>query len=102
MSKKLYVASLPFSVNSDEELAKIFGAIGTVASVKIITDATTGKGKGIGFVEMETEEDAALAISQLNGSTYGGRKILVSEARSEIKSKQEDAGALEADDDSID
>jgi RNA recognition motif-containing protein len=80
MSKKLYVASLPFSIVSDE-LEKMFSSIGTVISVKIITDATTGKGKGFAFVEMETEEDAVKAIAQLNGSSYGDRTILVSEAR---------------------
>ncbi len=88
MSTKLYIASLPFSVGN-EELEKIFSAIGTVTSAKIITDSTTGKGKGFGFVEMATEEDAATAITQLNGSSYSGRKILVSEANSEIRNKKE-------------
>ena len=86
MSKKLYVASLPFSVNTDAELTAIFEAIGTVTSAKIIVNAKTGVGKGIGFVEMGTEEEAAAAISQLNESTYGGRKIKVTEARSETRS----------------
>jgi RNA recognition motif-containing protein len=101
MSKKLYVASLPFSVASDEELEKIFSPIGAVTSAKIITDTATGKGKGFGFVEMETDEAAEQAISQLNGSSFGGRKILVSEARSETRTKKED-DILDDDDESSD
>jgi cold-inducible RNA-binding protein len=89
MSKKLYVSSLPFSVNTDDELKSILGAIGTVTSAKIIVDTKTGKGKGFGFVEMETEEAAEQAINQLNNSTYSDRKILVSAAKSDTNSKND-------------
>ncbi|MEK7146264.1 MAG: RNA-binding protein, partial [Patescibacteria group bacterium] len=37
--------------------------------------------KGFGFVEMETEEEAAKAIEMFNGQELDGRKISVSEAR---------------------
>ena len=90
MSTKLYVSSLPFSVNNNEELEKIFSAIGTVVTAKIITDSATGKGKGFGFIEMESEALAAEAVKQLHGSSYGGRTISVAEARSESKNKNED------------
>jgi RNA recognition motif-containing protein len=96
MSTKLYISSLPFSVNTDDELNNIVSAIGTVLSAKIITDSATGKGKGFGFVEMETEEAAEQVISQLNNTTYNGRTILVSAARSEIKNKND----IAADEDS--
>jgi RNA recognition motif-containing protein len=101
MSKKLYVASLPFSLNTDEELAKIFSAVGTVTAAKIITDAKTGKGKGFGFIEMSTDAEADQAISQLHDSSYGGRKIAVSLARSETRTETQD-DSLEDDDESID
>jgi cold-inducible RNA-binding protein len=89
MSKKLYISSLPFSVNTDDELKSIVSAIGAVTSAKIITDTKTGKGKGFGFIEMETEESAEQAITQLNNTTYNGRTILVSEARSEVNNKKD-------------
>ena len=92
MSKKLYVASMPFSAGN-EDLEKLFGAIGTVTSAKMIIDAKTGKGKGFGFVEMASEDEAAEAISQLNGSTFSGRTILVSEAKSESDTKKTDDDA---------
>jgi RNA recognition motif-containing protein len=80
MSKKIYVGNLPFSA-SEEELQKHFEQAGTVESVKIITDQHSGRSKGFGFVEMETEEGAKGAIDKLNGSDMGGRSISVSEAR---------------------
>ena len=80
MNKKLYVASLPFGFGN-KELEEMFGAIGTVVSAKIIMNPSTGLGKGFGFVEMSSEEEAEQAIAQLNGSSCAGRTILVSKAK---------------------
>ncbi|MGE5893579.1 MAG: RNA recognition motif domain-containing protein [bacterium] len=80
MGKKLYVGNMSFEV-TEEALREVFAAVGAVASAKIITDAATGRSKGFGFVEMESEEDAAKAISDLNGKTIKDRAIVVSEAR---------------------
>src|SRR4030042_2497895 len=80
MSNKLYVGSLPYSVN-DEILSQIFTPYGTVESAKVITDRETGLSKGFGFVEMASEEEANEAIKNLNGSGYEGRTLTVSMAR---------------------
>ena len=80
MSNKLYVGSLPYSVN-DDILSQIFSPHGAVESAKVITDRETGLSKGFGFVEMATEQEANEAINQLNGSGYEGRTLTVSKAR---------------------
>lgn len=80
MNKRLFVAGLPFSTTEDE-LKNLFADIGNVVSVKIITDRMTGQSKGFGFVEMETEDEATSAVSKLNGSDLGGRKLVVAEAK---------------------
>ena len=80
MNKRLFVGSLPFEATSDE-LKDIFAKIGAVVSANVIVDKMSGRSKGFGFVEMESEEDAKKAIETLNGSEVGGRKIFVSEAR---------------------
>ncbi len=80
MTSKLYVGSLPYSVN-DEALSKIFSPFGSVESARVITDRATGLSKGFGFVEMASEEEAALAIQNLNGSDCQGRTLTVSKAR---------------------
>jgi RNA recognition motif-containing protein len=80
MSSKLYVGNLPFST-TEEALTEAFSALGTVDSVKIITDRDTGRSKGFAFVEMSDEEGAQKAIEALNGSDFGGRSLKISEAR---------------------
>lgn len=81
MSTKLFVGSLPWSVN-DEELKETFEKHGTVVSAKVITDRDTRRSRGFGFVEMESSSDAQNAITALNDSELNGRNIVVNEARS--------------------
>ena len=49
MGKKLYVGNLPFSA-TQSELDELFGQVGTVESVNIITDKFSGESRGFGFV----------------------------------------------------
>lgn len=79
-SNKLYVGGLPYST-SDMQLEDLFSAYGTVESVRIITDRMTGRSRGFGFVEMSTPEEADEATQQLNGTEYGGRTLVVNEAK---------------------
>ncbi len=80
MAKRLYVGSLAESVN-DAQLSEHFAKAGTVVSAKVITDRNTGQGKGFGFVEMSTDEEAQKAITELGGSMLGDKAIVVNEAR---------------------
>jgi len=80
MAKRLFVGGLPWATTEDE-LKDIFTAHGAVVSVKIITDKYSGRSKGFGFVEYETDEAGDAAIAALNGTDMGGRKIIVNEAR---------------------
>ncbi len=81
MSTKLFVGSLPWSVD-DEELKVNFEKHGTVVSAKVIMDRDTNRSRGFGFVEMESSSDANNAISALNDSELNGRNIVVNEAKS--------------------
>ena len=77
--KKIYVGNLPFSA-TQSELEDLFGAHGTVESVALITDRETGRPRGFGFVEMDTD-GATAAIQALNGQEMGGRTLRVNEAQ---------------------
>ncbi len=80
MARKLYVGNLPYeTVESD--LQELFASAGTVDTVNVMKDMATGRGRGFGFVEMATDEDAQNAIKQLNDFQYGGRNLTVNEAR---------------------
>jgi len=80
MAHNLFVGGLPYET-TQEELSRLFGAHGRVAAVKLIKDRDTGKSKGFGFVEMAEASAAKAAVAALNGTTVGGRRIVVNEAR---------------------
>lgn len=84
MNLKLYVGNIPFGA-SEEDLKKLFSEVGEVQSVKIVTDAYSGRARGFGFVEMTSQEDAKKAISLLNGKTLMDRALIVNEARPQKK-----------------
>jgi RNA recognition motif-containing protein len=76
----LYVSNLGFHV-SDDDLMNLFSAYGSVTSAKVITDRETGRSRGFGFVEMQSEEEGKKAIAGLEGKEVEGRSISVSVAR---------------------
>jgi cold-inducible RNA-binding protein len=80
MGRKLYVGNLSYSVTSDA-LGQLFAAHGKVDSAEVISDRETGRGKGFGFVEMSTDQEAQAAIAALNGQEHEGRKLTVNEAK---------------------
>jgi len=80
VSTKLFVGSLPWSVNY-EKLKETFEQHGSVLSAKIIVDRDTQRSRGFGFVEMENSTDASKAIKALNDSEIDGRNIVVNEAK---------------------
>ncbi len=80
MAKKLYVGGLPYSTTEDS-LKTAFSQAGAVSSSVIIMDKMSGRSKGFGFVEMESDDDAAKAIEMFNGKDFEGRTLTVNEAR---------------------
>jgi len=80
MGKKLYVGNLPYDV-TDADLEQLFNQHGTVQSAQVIQDRMTGRSKGFGFVEMDSDQEAQAAINDLNGKDYGGRALTVNEAK---------------------
>jgi cold-inducible RNA-binding protein len=80
MAKKLFVGGLPYAT-TDEELRSHFAQAGNVVSAQIVMDRMTGRSKGFGFVEMESDDEATKAIEMFNGTDFGGRSLAVNEAR---------------------
>ena len=79
--KKLYIGNLPFSA-TDDQLHEWFSQIGvTPSGVNLIRDRFTGQSRGFAFVEVSSDEDADRAINSLNGQNFGGRNLVVNEAR---------------------
>ena len=83
MNRKLFVGNLSFSTE-ERTLEELFGQAGNVTSVRVMRDQATGRARGFGFVEMETEEAAQAAIDKFNNSEVDGRRIAVNEARPQV------------------
>jgi RNA recognition motif-containing protein len=73
-NSRLYVGNLSYSTVTTE-LEQLFGSHGETKEVKII------EGKGFGFVEMSSAEDAEKAKEALDGYEFQGRALKVDEAR---------------------
>ena len=80
MNRKLYVGNLPFQT-TEADLETLFATAGDVATIAVMRDRETGRARGFAFVEMASDEGAAQAVDTLNNSSYGGRNLLVNEAR---------------------
>jgi RNA recognition motif-containing protein len=73
-SRKLYVGNLNYKT-TEETLKDLFTQYGEVTSVNVL------KGRGFGFVEMATGENALEAKNKLNGTEYEGRRLIVNDAK---------------------
>lgn len=80
MTSRLYVGNLPLSA-TEEGLKERFGRSGTVRSVIIVMDASTGRSRCFGYVEMSSEAEAQAAIGRLNMTRFEETVMSVSLAR---------------------
>ena len=80
MAAKLFVGNLSFNATT-ADLETLFGQAGTVSSVSIISDKSTGQSRGFGFVEMGSNQEAQAAIERFNGYDLQGRALTVNEAK---------------------
>lgn len=76
---KIYVGNLDFEAG-EPGVRDLFQAFGDVASVEIPTDWETGHSRGFAFVIMRNESEAGTAISELSGTSWNGRSLVVREA----------------------
>ena len=87
----MYVSNLSFHT-TDEDLRKLFTEYGTVTSAKVITDRETGRSRGFGFVEMESDQEANTAMKNLNNKEVEGRTMSVTVAREKQDKKNSNFG----------
>lgn len=80
MASKVYVGNLRYEVD-EGQLTEHFSQAGKVVSAVVIKDRYSGRSKGFGFVEFDSEEEAKKAIEMFDGQEFEGRNIVVNEAR---------------------
>ena len=76
MSNKLFVGNLLYEISS-EELGQFFSQYGEIEEAVVITDRTSNRSKGYGFVRFVRPSDAATAAQEVNGKEYKGRNLVV-------------------------
>jgi RNA recognition motif-containing protein len=90
--KNLFVGNMSFQT-TETELRSLFEPFGEISRVNVITDRDSGLARGFAFVEMPHDDEAAKAITSLNGKEVGGRALNVNEARPKApRSEPRDGG----------
>jgi len=82
----VFVRNLAFDT-TDASLEGHFESVGPVKEAWVVRDRKTKESRGFGFVGFVLSDDAERAVTDLNGSAFGGRKITV-----DLAKKKGDAG----------
>jgi RNA recognition motif-containing protein len=76
----IYVGNLSYDV-TEADLNGVFAEYGTVKRVQLPIDRETGRARGFGFVEMDSEAEEAAAIENLDGAEWMDRTLKVNKAK---------------------
>ncbi|MEH2181026.1 RNA recognition motif domain-containing protein [Nostoc sp.] len=76
----IYVGNLSYQVKEDD-LRQVFAEYGTVKNVQLPTDRETGRMRGFGFVELESDAEEQAAIDALDNAEWMGRSLKVNKAK---------------------
>ena len=77
--KNLFVGNMSFQT-TEADLRALFEPYGQVTRIHIVNDRETGQPRGFAFVEMAKDDEAAKAMTELNGKEVAGRALRVNEA----------------------
>jgi cold-inducible RNA-binding protein len=81
---RLYVGNLPYQA-TEGDLESFFAEAGVaVDNVDLMRDKFSGEARGFGFVEIQDDGAADIAIQTCNGKDMMGRRLVVNEARPKI------------------
>ncbi|MDM9584910.1 MULTISPECIES: RNA recognition motif domain-containing protein [unclassified Nostoc] len=76
----IYVGNLSYEVKEDD-LRQVFAEYGTVKNVQLPVDRETGRMRGFGFVELESDAQEQAAIDALDNAEWMGRSLKVNKAK---------------------
>ncbi|MBD2387032.1 RNA recognition motif domain-containing protein [Cylindrospermum sp. FACHB-282] len=76
----IYVGNLSYEVR-EEDLKQVFSEYGTVKKVQLPIDRETGRVRGFGFVEMDSDAEEEAAIAALDNAEWMGRSLKVNKAK---------------------
>jgi RNA recognition motif-containing protein len=76
----IYIGNLSYQV-TEQDLKEVFAEYGTVKKVSLPIERETGRVRGFGFVDLETDAQENTAIEELDGAEWLGRKLRVNKAK---------------------
>lgn len=76
----IYVGNLSYDASQDD-LSAVFAEYGKVVKAHLPVDRETGRKRGFGFVDMESDAEEEAAIAALDGAEWMGRQLKVNKAR---------------------
>lgn len=89
--KKLFVGNISFQAN-ETDLQNWFLERGfSPVAVAIVRHRLTGDSRGFGFAEFAAEPIARQVLEALNGAEYQGRRLMLSAARSDAPTIQDNS-----------
>ena len=88
-SSTLFVGSLAWAVD-DDKLYEAFGEFGDLLGARVVTDKSTGRSRGFGYVDFGNPDAAAKALEAKQGADLEGRAINIDFAAT--RSKNADTG----------
>nr|AAM01112.1 Putative RNA-binding protein [Oryza sativa Japonica Group] len=68
-SSKLFIGGISYGTD-DQSLKEAFANYGEVIEARVIVDRTTGRSRGFGFVTYTSTDEAAAAITGMDGKTF--------------------------------
>lgn len=74
-STNVFINYLPFWCMKPQ-LVELCQQFGRIVSAKVMIDLCTGHSRGFGFVRFATIGSAQLAVTYLNGLSYGGKRLV--------------------------
>jgi hypothetical protein len=80
MSTRLFVGNLPYTASEEDVRTSLASPDITIRSVRLAVDRETGRGRGFGFVEVGSPEEADRAMQAWAGRLIGGRPIAIDRA----------------------
>jgi RNA recognition motif-containing protein len=88
MTERVYVGNLSETATA-QEIEGLFTQVGTVVSVKLVTDHKTGRCRGFGFVTVEETELAQTMVEKFNGHDFQGKALKVEIAQAKAPESSE-------------